>query len=146
MMKPKPLVIVLAAVLAAGCGGPQTPPGGAGPSNTEPGDGAGNVRDTRTELERRRDAACEALGPRVTTCAVEDARAQLAAGKVSQHQFDQDTAPAVQRKNTEEFIAACRKPEYSSRQIRVLEVCPREETACDPLFQCLDNLNAPETK
>ena len=32
------------------------------------------------ELERRRDAACETLGPRMTTCALEDAKADLAAG------------------------------------------------------------------
>lgn len=29
--------------------------------------------DDRTEIERRRDAACEALGPRLTECAIADA-------------------------------------------------------------------------
>ena len=32
------------------------------------------------------------------------------------------------------------KRDYSSRQIRVLEVCPEEETECAPLLECLQNL------
>ena len=35
--------------------------------------------DTRNELEKRRDAACETLGPKVTQCAVDDAKRELAA-------------------------------------------------------------------
>jgi hypothetical protein len=58
------------------------------------------VRDTRTPIERRRDVACDQLGPTVTACAVEDARNKLAAGQIDQRQFELDTAPAVQRKNT----------------------------------------------
>jgi hypothetical protein len=29
----------------------------------------------------------------------------------------------------------------SSRQVRVLEVCDREESQCGPLLSCLDHLN-----
>lgn len=101
------------------------------------------VKDTRTLLERRRDVACEALGPRITACAVEDAKRDLASGKVTQRQFDQDTASGVQRKNSEEFVKACKQQAYSSRQVRVLEVCPKSETQCDPMLACLDNLNKP---
>ena len=97
--------------------------------------------DTRNELEKRRDAACETLGPKVTQCAVDDAKRELAAGKVKQKDFDANTAPEVLRKNTDEFIKQCEKPQYSSRQVRVLEVCQREETQCEPLLACLENLN-----
>jgi hypothetical protein len=97
--------------------------------------------DNRKPIEKRRDAACETLGPKITACAVEDAKAALAEGKVSKEQFDKDTASGVQKKNTEEFIDACRKSDYSSRQVRVLEVCQKEETECGPLLSCLDNLN-----
>ncbi|HUS27150.1 MAG TPA: hypothetical protein VMZ53_01535 [Kofleriaceae bacterium] len=97
--------------------------------------------DNRTEIEKRRDGACDTLGPRITECALEDAKAQYEAGKVSKSQFEQDTAPGVLKKNTEEFVKDCRKSDYSSRQIRVLEVCQKEETECGPLLACLDNLN-----
>jgi hypothetical protein len=99
------------------------------------------VTDTRTPIEKRRDAACEKLGPKITACAVEDARAALAAGKIQKKDFDQDTAPAVQHKNTDEFIKTCKSASYSTRQVRVLEVCFQEEPRCDPLLECLGHLN-----
>lgn len=123
-------------VMLAACGTKSTPIASSGS-----GEPAGPVRDTRTELEKRRDTACEALGPRITTCAVEDAKQELAAGRVKQKDFDANTAPEIQRKNTEEFVTKCSGAQYSSRQVRVLEVCQREETECEPLLACLDNLN-----
>jgi hypothetical protein len=131
MMKPILLVLALAA-----CGGKQTPATPPAGGSDEP---KGVVRDTRTPLERRRDAACDQLGPKLTACAVEDAKAELAAGKVSKKQFDEDTAPAVQAKNTEEFGKKCRV-QMSSRQVRVLEICFKEETDCAPLADCLTHL------
>jgi len=101
------------------------------------------VTDPRTPIEQRRDAACDRLGPKLTACAVEDARANLAAGKIGRDQFDRDTAPAIQHKNTEEFAKACKGTAYSSRQVRVLEVCFREETQCAPLLDCLGHLREP---
>lgn len=133
VMKTLFLVVALAA-----CGKSSTPIANAGSGDPEP---AGPVKDTRTELEKRRDAACQTLGPRITACAVEDAKLQLAAGNVKQKDFDASTAPDVQRKNTDEFIKACEKAQYSSRQVRVLEVCQREESQCEPMLACLDNLN-----
>lgn len=97
--------------------------------------------DTRTPIEQRRDAACDQLGPKLTACAVEDAKADLTAGKITRSQFDSDTAPAVQRKNTDEFLRACKAKAYSSRQIRVLEVCFRDAPACSALVDCLGHLN-----
>jgi hypothetical protein len=121
------------AVWLGGCGGSQH-------AADAPAHAAPAAADPRTPIEQRRDAACGRLGPRITACAVADARADLAAGKVDQRQFARDTAPEVQQRNTEEFERSCKKAQYSSRQIRVLEVCLREETQCGPLLECLAHL------
>ncbi|HEY0480273.1 MAG TPA: hypothetical protein VGD37_22290 [Kofleriaceae bacterium] len=130
---------------AAACGGPQRPATGDGAAAATEQHPAAPApppaHDARTPIEQRRDAACQQLGPRITACAVEDARARLAAGKIDQRQFDADTAAAVQRKHTEEFDKACKGASYSSRQIRVLEVCFHEETRCAPLLDCLGHLS-----
>jgi hypothetical protein len=137
MMKNLALVLVTASTLAA-CGSKQQTP----VENTGTGSAAAPA-DTRTAIEKRRDAACEELGPRLTTCAVNDAKAALAGGTITQKQYDDITQSGVLEKNTEEFIESCEKPKtaYSSRQIRVLEVCPKEELECEPMIACLDNLN-----
>lgn len=128
----------LCAVWLGACGGPQ---------HTPDGDGSGArgtpapVAHMGTPIEQRRDAACAQLGPKLTACAVEDAQASLAAGKIDKPQFDRDTAAAVQHKNTEEFEKACKATPYSSRQVRVLEVCFREEPRCGPLLDCLGHLS-----
>jgi hypothetical protein len=129
--------MLLVAIAVAACGSKQSPP----LSNVGSGEQVAPIRDTRTELERRRDAACETLGPKLTACAVEDAKHNLAAGKISQKQFDEDTSFQVQRKNTEEFIKNCESAQFSTRQVRVLEVCQQEESECEPLLACLDHLN-----
>jgi len=121
------------------CGGSQHTSDGDGVAREQP----PPVADPRTPIEQRRDAACDKLGPKLTACAVEDARANLAAGKIGREQFDRDTAPAIQHKNTEEFGKACKGTAYSSRQVRVLEVCFREETQCAPLLDCLGHLREP---
>ncbi len=135
MMKHLILVVVLAA-----CGNKSSTPianGGSGAGS----DTAQAPKDTRSEIEKRRDTACQTLGPRITTCAVEDAKKALAAGSLKQKDFDANTAPEVLRKNTDEFIKACEQSQYSSRQVRVLEVCQAQETECEPMLTCLDNLN-----
>ena len=99
----------------------------------------GVVKDTRPEIVKRRDTACEQIGPKLTQCAVEDARVQLAAGKITQQQFTDDTKPEVQRALTKAFLKKCKR-DMSSRQVRVLEVCFREEQECGPLATCLENL------
>ncbi len=139
--------LVAGAIAVVGLGGL---PACGGTQHTSHGDGDGAAReqpppvaDPRTPIEQRRDAACDKLGPKLTACAVEDARANLAAGKIGRAQFDRDTAPAIQHKNTEEFAKACKGTAYSSRQVRVLEVCFREETQCAPLLDCLEHLREP---
>jgi major membrane immunogen (membrane-anchored lipoprotein) len=141
MMKNLAYVLVTALALAA-CGSKQQTP----VENTGTGSGsAAGPADTRTAIEKRRDTACEELGPRITTCAVKDAKVALTDGKITQKQYDDITQSGVLKKNTEEFIDSCKTPKtaYSSRQIRVLEVCPKEELECEPMMACLDNLNKP---
>lgn len=102
---------------------------------------AGPVQDTRTQLEKRRDAACDVVAKRVTACAVEDAKADLAAGKVTKEQFDKDTASGVVAKNAEKYAESCKAHrDYSSRQVRVLEKCPEYESECGPFLKCLENV------
>lgn len=129
--------LLLIAILAA-CGGSkpkQDPLTGSGS-----GDPPGVVADTRSELEKRRDAGCEKLRPRLVQCAADDAKAELDAGRITKQQFDQDTTAEVKAKLGSEWMKAC-QVEMSSRQVRVLEVCDREESQCGPLTSCLAHLN-----
>jgi hypothetical protein len=127
---------VVIAIVAA-CGGSQQ----SSPSNqnTTPIQGGS---DTRSPIEKRRDAACDTLAPKITQCAVDDAKADLATGKITQAQFDKDASPDVQRKNSDEYANKCKSQQLSSRQVRVLEVCFKAEAECGPLLACLDNLKA----
>jgi hypothetical protein len=136
------LVVAIGIALAVACGAPQRPTTDHDPEVGNATAGSAHpVRDTRTPLEQRRDAACKQLAPKLTSCAVEDAKADLAAGRVKQQQFEQDTAPGILEKNTQKFVDECTsKRDYSSRQIRVLEVCFQQETECGPLRACLTNL------
>jgi hypothetical protein len=132
--------------LAAACSGGGTPPpkSGGGVGNTA-GSGdppVGVAKDTRTELERRRDAACGQVGPKLAQCAALDSRAKLDRGELTQKEFAQATKPDVVRALGEDFRKKCRGGYMSSRQVRVLEVCFREEPQCGPLEACLENLKA----
>jgi hypothetical protein len=124
----------------AACGGSQAapqPPGNGGGSGGDP---PGVVQDTRPEIERRRDAACDKLGPKLARCAIEDSHAMFAAGKITRQQHDDATKPELERALAQEWRTKCRRGYLSSRQVRVLEVCFREETECAPLEACLGHL------
>jgi len=126
-------------IALAACGGKQQP------SPQPPANGVDEpppVQDTRPEIERRRDAACRQLGPRLAQCAVEDSRAMLAAGKITKQQFDEATKPDIVRALAADWQKKCAQGYMSSRQVRVLEVCYREETQCAPLEACLANLKS----
>ena len=120
-------------VLLVACGGSQKPP----PANDDP---PGVAQDTRTPIEKRRDTACDALGPKLVECAVDDAKRDLAAGKITQQQFDTDTAPKWRAGLKADWMKKC-KVDMSSRQVRVLEVCLHEEQQCAPLVDCLHHLD-----
>lgn len=128
----KSLVLILT---IAGCGGKQTTGGGG--SDEHPGPAA----DTRTPFEKRLDSACDALGPRLTQCAVDDSGAELTAGRITKKQFDELTNPQMRAALDKDWETKCKKADRSSRQVRVLEVCHAEETECEPLLDCLENLN-----
>jgi hypothetical protein len=125
-------------VAIAACGGKQTTGTGTGSGSDEH---PGPVADTRTPFEKRLDTACDALGPRLTQCAVDDSKAELAAGRITQKQFDDLTNPQMRVALDKDWETKCNKADRSSRQVRVLEVCHAEETECEPLLNCLENLN-----
>ena len=125
--------VVLAACASKPAPAPQNPP--------PPAPSAGVVQDTRTDLEKRRDAACEIVGKRTADCAVKDSDALFAAGKIKKAEHDAAIDPRVVAKDAEVYADKCKaKRDYSSRQIRVLEKCPEYEQECAPFFQCLQNL------
>ena len=50
----------------------------------------------------------------------------------------------VAPEHTRKFAAACKEPKLNSYQVRVYEVCHREETECDALLACLDHISDPQ--
>lgn len=129
-MKPLLLALLIA------CGGkqqPSTPTTGSAET--------GPVKDTRNEFQKRLATACESVGKRITECAVADAKKEVDAGRMTQKDFDLNTKPEILEKNTDEFVKKCDLPAMTSRQVRVLEVCHKEETECDPFLDCLSHLN-----
>lgn len=126
-------------VLLVACkhdGGTTTPTGGAGSGSAA----AAPVVDKRTPYEQRRDVACHKLGKRITACAVEDAKKQVAAGKLKQTDFNEITKPEILAKNTDEATEACMKI-VTTHQLRVVEVCQEQESECDPMNACLEHVN-----
>lgn len=100
----------------------------------------GVAKDTRTPIEIRRDAACSSSGDKLVSCAVADADTDLASGKVSKAEHDKNTAPEIRRGLKAEWLKTCTRP-LTSHQVRVLEVCLKEEAACGPFADCLQHLN-----
>ena len=91
------------------------------PDDLHPGSGSGGAIANQggTELERRRDAACEALGPRMTACAIADARATMTAEELAKLDIEQ-----VATIHTREFVKDCKSHAMSSRQVPpVHEIC-----------------------
>lgn len=127
-------VLVLCFLIA--CRSKQQPP----PKNddTPP---AGVVKDTRSELEKRRDAACENVGKLTAKCAAQDAKRDFEAGKTKKADYEADTKPEIVSKLAAKVEGECKShKDYSSRQIRVMEKCPQYETECGPLMECLHNV------
>ena len=124
----RPILLVCAVAMTA-CG--SKPAARTGPDNHST-----TTAETRSELAIRQGAACEAIGPRLTACAVAEARRTMSADELAKLDLEK-TAPV----HTEEFITECKAQRLSSRQVRVYEVCSVEETECDPLVTCLDNVN-----
>jgi hypothetical protein len=92
------------------------------------------TRRSRPSSSAARDAACESLAPRLTDCAIADARATMSPDELAKLDLEK-TAPV----HTQKFLESCKAQTLSSRQVRVYEVCQREESDCEPLIACLDN-------
>lgn len=136
---------VRAAALAAACllgcgsspsGGPTEPAAEPDPDPVLKPTALVGGRPVTTEIQRRQAAACEQLGPKITACAIADARATMAPDELAKLKLE-ETAPVHTRK----FVESCVEPALSSRQVRVYEVCMREETECAPLLACLEHVN-----
>ena len=120
-----PALLLLASLAA--CGGSSPKPVGGSDPELDP------VEPPRSELQVRQEAACEAVGRKNTQCAIEDTAAQ---SPDVRKEADPERTAAI---NTREFIKGCTAQYMSSRQVRVYEVCLKEETECEPFLTCLDN-------
>jgi len=112
--------------------GSSSHPDTAGPGSADP---IPVYTDSRTPLEKRRDTACEGIQPKLTQCALADAKATMSPKELADLKPEELLAAHKQK-----FLKQCKTSAMSSRQVRVLEVCNHEETACDPLAECLKNL------
>jgi hypothetical protein len=131
-----------ALIVLVACGGSKPAPI-SGSGSAEP---VGVAKDTRTPIQRRQDDACTDVGKKLTDCALSDAKAAFAAKQISKGEFDAATEPAVLEKHTQKYVEGCTEKPLSSRQVRVLEVCFREEPECGPLEDCLKNLQPEPAK
>jgi hypothetical protein len=124
-------VKALALVLVMACSGGGKPPVATGGS----GSGSAAVEDKRTPIEKRRDAACDAIEAPLTNCAIDDLKRTMKPADLAK--LDLDKMRADHRKR---WFELCKRPK-TSHQVRVLEVCFKEEKECDPLADCLLHLD-----
>lgn len=95
--------------------------------------------DGDTEIARRQQAACNQVMPVLTACAVSDACEKMEPDKLAELDLE-NTAPIHAREN----LKKCKGTPMSSHQVRVYEVCIREEQGdCAALAACLENANPP---
>jgi len=135
------IAVIVAALGAIACGGQQKPAPTAGSGSGSSADDdltihpqkPGGTAAADSPIHKRRNAACEQLGPRLTECAIEDAKKN----HDSEALKDIDKVAPL---NTKKFIEACEGSEMSSRQVRVLEVCYHDAPDCAQLDECLKNL------
>ncbi|MFT3699785.1 MAG: hypothetical protein QM831_41955 [Kofleriaceae bacterium] len=99
------------------------------------------AKDTRTPYEQRRDAACDALQPKLSQCALADAKATMSPKELADLKPDE-----LMDAHKQKWLKECKGSQMSSRQVRVLEVCNREESECGPLADCLKNLEPEKSK
>jgi hypothetical protein len=130
----KSLVLILA--ISACGGGKSTSPAAPEPTNTAV------AKDSRTPFEQRLSTACMNVAKKLTACAVADTDAKLASGEITQKDHDDLEKPKYTDALTSKSFDQCNQPDKrSSRQVRVLEVCLKEEQECAPLLDCLDHVN-----
>jgi hypothetical protein len=85
-------------------------------------------------LRAAQKSECEALCPRLSECAVEDARANMSAAELAKLDLE-----AKARQHTNECITQCSGSSLSPRQVRVMRRCRKESAAvCSQYLACLD--------
>ncbi|MEZ4359219.1 MAG: hypothetical protein R3B48_03495 [Kofleriaceae bacterium] len=119
-----PLAVALLSLACGGRGAPAERPAGVEPQ-PEP----------ASEFARRQRAACAATGERVTACAITGLRAASTKDELAKLDLEK-----MQQVNSAAYAEKCEADALSSRQLRVYEVCLREERECEPFLSCLDNL------
>lgn len=133
-----------ALLVLVACGG-----GSGSREPAEPTGGGGDADARRAEAEQRlaerQFAACEALGPHITACAVADARAH--ADELSEEDRAALDDEAFLEAFSSRFIDQCKGGELSARQVKVLETCaasppaePVSVDTCEPFLACLDGV------
>ncbi len=127
-------LLLIAALVA--CGGSQKPD----PTAGDPAPVAAPVKDSRTPYEKRRDTACAAIQPKLSQCALADAKATMSPKELAELKPDE-----LMDAHKQKWLKECESSQMSSRQVRVLEVCDHEESECAPLGECQKNLE-PEKK
>ncbi len=120
------------AILLGACGSKTSGGGDTLPEDLRA--GPADAGSPASELEARQGAACEALGPRLTACAIADARATMSPQELAELDIENTS-----RIHTREFVKSCNAQSMSSRQVRVYEVCMAEESECGALTACLGN-------
>lgn len=130
------LVTLAFVLLLAACGSKSSKSGDGDtlPDDLHANGNTGGGEPPMTELQKRQGAACEELGPKLTECAVADARATMSAEELAK--LDIENTAKI---HTREFVKSCKAQTMSSRQVRVYEVCMREESECGALTACLEN-------
>lgn len=112
-------------VLLAACAG-----GSSGTTAQEP--PLSNSRSV--ELDAAQDAACQRLAPKVTDCAIEDARATMSPQDFADMARDLDE---LADRNSEQYIDHCTRSPMSRRQLEVYEQCALDVT-CEEFLACTD--------
>ena len=93
-----------------------------------------------TEIQRRQHAACNAVVPTMTACAVTDACENMEPKELNKLDVE-PTAKVHAREN----LKSCLGTPMSTHQVRVYEVCYEEEqNDCAALAACLENAQPQE--
>jgi len=148
----KAFVLFLGTVLIVGCGSgtkvqksPEVPDRQA----TDAGEKSGAVGDSKADaptskeakrqallakIEKAQNAECERMCPRVTGCALEDAKKHLDSEKIKEEKLV-EKMPVLEKKCVDE----CKKNPLSLRQLRVYVKCNNDaESSCDEFLKCME--------
>lgn len=116
--------VAFATLVCACSAGATTAPAGGEPLENAPPPG----------LQEAQEAACHRVAPKVTDCAIQDARTTMPPEKFAEMARDLDELAA---RNTEQFLSRCIASDMSPRQVEVYETCPLD-ASCARFLSCTD--------